>query len=197
MVSASVAALAAGGADAAVVVLAEGLQDDFQQVLADATVPVRFVVGGATRQESVANGLAAIAADPELAGCRLVLVHDAARALVPPEVTARVIAAVRAGARGCVPVTAVVDTIREVDEGGSHVVDRSRLRAVQTPQGFDREVLVEAHARLRVTGEHVTDDAAAVEALGWPIVLVEGSREAFKITEPFDLAVAEALAGGR
>mgnify|MGYP003376361238 FL=1 len=90
-----------------------------------------------------------------------------------------------------------MDTIREVDEGGSHVVDRSRLRAVQTPQGFDREVLVEAHARLRVTGEHVTDDAAAVEALGWPIVLVEGSREAFKITEPFDLAVAEALAGGR
>ena len=75
------------------------------------------------------------------------------------------------------------------------VVDRSGLRAVQTPQGFARDVLVSAHAA--AAGSDYTDDAAVCEASGYEVVLVPGSREALKITEPYDLAVAEAIVAGR
>ena len=128
---------------------------------------------------------------------RFVLVHDAARAGVPPEVVARVIAALEAGAVGCVPVVPVVDTIRRVSEDGSTLVDRRPLRAVQTPQGFDRELLHRAHKEVRARGLSVTDDAAAIEVLGERVSLVEGSPEAFKVTEPLDLAFAEAVLKGR
>lgn len=197
LVALSVEALAAGGVTDAVVVVPEALQEEFRYELADATIPVLVVPGGRERQDSVRHGLRAIAQAAELAQCRHVLVHDAARALVPPEVTARVIAALRAGAVGCIPVVPVVDTIRQVEGSGSKVVDRSTLRAVQTPQGFDRDVLSEAHAKLAETARQVTDDAAAVEALGHSITLVEGHRDALKITEPQDLWFAEAIAGNR
>jgi 2-C-methyl-D-erythritol 4-phosphate cytidylyltransferase len=148
------------------------------------------VVGGATRQESVATALARVAADVEG-----VLVHDVARAFVPVEVIDRVLAALDAGADGAVPVVAVTDTIRSCDpmtgELGS-VVDRTRLRAMQTPQGFRRPALTEAHERGR--GTHVTDDVALLEALGRPVVAVAGDERAFKITVPLDLALAEIVA---
>ena len=82
---------------------------------------------------------------------------------------------------------------QELVEDGSTVVDRARLRAVQTPQGFRRGVLEEAHRVLAESDTIVTDDAAAAEYIGCTVTLVEGSRDAFKVTEPLDRVLAEAL----
>ncbi|MFT3876866.1 MAG: 2-C-methyl-D-erythritol 4-phosphate cytidylyltransferase [Propioniciclava sp.] len=214
----SVRQLAAGGVGAVVVVVPADERAAFEAVLASAPIPVTIVAGGAERQHSVANGLAALdslhasspagmpsprvlpdaAALPDASGDPLddlvVLVHDAARAFVPAAVVARVIDAVRSGSSAVVPVIPVSDSIREVHDAGSTVVNRSRLRAIQTPQGFARGVLVEAHAALADTGTIVTDDAAAAEYLGHDVTLVEGSRYSFKVTDPFDLLIAEAFA---
>lgn len=193
----SIEQLASGGCTHALVVLAPGTQDAFAAALAAAPIPVSYVVGGAVRQDSVRFGLAAVAADPALGASRIVLVHDAARALVPSEVVRRVIDAVASGAVAVIPVVPVIDTVRELTTDGSNVVDRSALRAVQTPQGFDRRVLTEAHARVAADGVEVTDDAAVCEYLGHPVTLVEGARESMKVTEPLDLVLAEAIASRR
>jgi 2-C-methyl-D-erythritol 4-phosphate cytidylyltransferase len=190
--------LAAGGVEQAVVVIAPGEQAAFETALADSPIPAGYVFGGARRQDSVAAGLAAIAGDPKLAGCEFVLVHDAARALVPAAMVARVIEALRGGALGCVPVVPIVDSLRSVDpSGASFVVDRLVMRSVQTPQGFRRDVLQAALAHAEAAGIEVSDDATAVEAMGEAVVLVEGSREALKVTEPTDLVLVEAIARSR
>jgi 2-C-methyl-D-erythritol 4-phosphate cytidylyltransferase len=139
------------------------------------------VVGGATRSASVANGLVAVPARASV-----VLVHDAARPLATPALFARVAEAVRSGADAAVPVVTVIDTIRDV---GGGTVDRDRLRAVQTPQGFRASVLRSVHSG----PADATDDAALVEAAGGAVVLVEGERANLKITEPSDLHVAATL----
>ncbi len=193
LVSHSIDGLAAGGVDRVVIVIAPGLDDAFADVVAGSPIPARCVHGGDERQDSVRIGLAAIAADPELATARYVLVHDAARALVPGDLVRRVIGALRDGAVAAIPVLPVVDTIREVTGTGSATVDRNRFRVVQTPQGFDRDVLERAHRLVADDGLQVTDDAAAVEALGHPVALVAGDREALKVTEPLDLLFAEAI----
>ncbi|MEO9133577.1 MAG: 2-C-methyl-D-erythritol 4-phosphate cytidylyltransferase [Jatrophihabitantaceae bacterium] len=153
-------------------------------------VPSATVVpGGRTRQESVARGLAALADDVEL-----VLVHDVARAFVPPAVLDRVLQALDAGAAAVVPVVPVTDTIRAYSAGTNELgatVDRSSLRAVQTPQGFSRATLDAAHAG---ADPDATDDASLVEAIGGQVVAVRGAEEAFKVTVPLDLARAEAVA---
>lgn len=157
---------------------------------ASALVPTAAVVaGGGTRQESVDRGLAALADDVDA-----VLVHDVARPFVPAEVISRVVAALSDGAEAVVPAVAVVDTVKRVDASGAVIetLDRTSLRAIQTPQGFRRSVLVEAHAA--ADGSGVTDDAALVEARGVPVVVVEGADESFKITRPWDLALAEVVA---
>jgi 2-C-methyl-D-erythritol 4-phosphate cytidylyltransferase len=148
---------------------------------------VIVVAGGATRQDSVAAALHAVPADFDL-----ILVHDAARALTPPELFESVALALREGAVAVIPVLPVVDTIKRVGDDGEVVatVDRSPLRSVQTPQGFRRDVLVAAHAGAVDTH---TDDAGMVEALGIRVDTVPGSEHAFKITRPFDLRLAEAL----
>ena len=155
--------------------------------LSSPAVRLLVVSGGASRQASVAAALAAV---PEEFG--IVLVHDAARALTPPELVETVADAVRGGHGAVIPVLAVVDTIKQVDNSGIVVgtVDRSVLRAVQTPQGFRRDVLTSAHAA--AVDEH-TDDAGMAEKLGVPVHTVPGSEAAMKITRPFDLAVAELL----
>lgn len=148
---------------------------------------VTVVAGGASRQASVAAALAA--ADPQFG---IVLVHDAARALAPPELVERVAAAVRGGLPAVIPVLPVVDTIKQVDDAGRVVgtVDRAVLRAVQTPQGFRRDVLTAAHAA--AVDEH-TDDAGLAEKLGVPVHTVPGDEAALKITRPLDLTIAAAL----
>ena len=151
---------------------------------------VRVVAGGTTRQASVAAGLAALSERVDL-----VLVHDVARAFAPTATIARVVGALRAGADAVVPVVAVTDTLRATDPATGElgaVVDRSQLLAMQTPQGFRRDVLVKAHAQ-GLTG--VTDDAALVEAMGVRVTAVAGDERAFKITVPLDLVLARVLAG--
>ncbi|RLP92770.1 2-C-methyl-D-erythritol 4-phosphate cytidylyltransferase [Micromonospora sp. CV4] len=149
--------------------------------------PVTVVPGGAERQASVAAALAAVPAGPTI-----ILVHDAARALTPPELVESVAAAVRDGRDAVIPVLPVVDTIKEVGAGEVVLgtVDRSALRAVQTPQGFRRSVLTAAHA---AAGDSLTDDAGLVEKQGIAVSCVPGSEYALKITRPFDLALAEHL----
>ena len=122
--------------------------------------------------------------------------HDAARPLVPVELVDAVAAAIRAGAGAVIPALPVADTVKEVD--GGLVVgtpDRSRLVAVQTPQGFARDVLEKAHAA--AAGGDATDDAGLVERLGIPVRTVPGSEEAFKVTRPVDLLLAEAILARR
>lgn len=170
-----------------------GLEQDLRVVAqaAAGALPVRVVTGGATRVESVGAALAEVPA-----GVRVVLVHDAARCLVPVAVIAAVADAVLGGAAGAVPVVPVVDTIREVAAGGaSRTLERSALRAVQTPQGFAADVLRRAHASASPGATGATDDAGMVEALGLPVVLVPGDARAFKITTLMDLLLAEALLG--
>ncbi len=147
---------------------------------------VVVVEGGPDRVDSVARALAALAP-----GVGLVLVHDAARCLTPPVVFACVVDALRAGAQAAVPVLPVPDTVKRVD--GDRVLatlPRADLRAVQTPQGFRRDVLEQAH---RVAGPRHTDDAGMVEALGITVITVPGHDEAFKVTGPLDLLLAEAV----
>ena len=179
----SVAAMAAADVDLVVVTAPAEHVAEFG-ALAPAA---RVVAGGATRQDSVRLALAALPDEVDV-----VVVHDAARAFVPEDVVRRVLAAVHAGADGVVPVVALPDTVKEVDAAGVVVrtLDRSSLRAVQTPQGFRREVLARAHAA-GLAG--ATDDAALVEAIGGTVTTVEGSADAMKVTTPLDLAVAEAL----
>jgi 2-C-methyl-D-erythritol 4-phosphate cytidylyltransferase len=146
-------------------------------------------VGGATRQDSVANGLEDLPAD-----LGVIVVHDAARPLVPDAVVSRVIAEARNG-RAAIAALPVVDTLKEVDAEGRIVrtVPRERLWRAQTPQAFPREILVRAYAAARARGLRVTDDAALCEALGIPVVVVKGSERAMKVTEEADFARADAL----
>ena len=174
--------------------------------LAGAGPGIRVVAGSsASRQASVALGLRAALEDCPRAG--VVLVHDAARALTPPEVVRRVVAAVRAGHDAVVPALAVTDTVKEIAPAGPagsgvEIVvgtpDRSRLRAVQTPQGFAVAALVRAHELGAARGAHealaASDDAGLVEAAGGRVVVVEGDPLALKVTTPLDLALAELLA---
>jgi 2-C-methyl-D-erythritol 4-phosphate cytidylyltransferase len=150
-------------------------------------------VGGRDRSESVASGLEDI---PEEVA--VVLVHDAARPLVPDAVIDRVIDEARKG-HGAVPALPVVDTLKEVDDSGTIVrtVERARLWRVQTPQGFPRELIERAHLEARRSRgpglAAATDDAALCERLGLPVVIVPGSERALKITDERDFARAEAL----
>jgi 2-C-methyl-D-erythritol 4-phosphate cytidylyltransferase len=149
------------------------------------------VAGGASRQESVRRALASL---PDSVAS--VLVHDAARPLAPVELVDTVAGAVRDGADAVVPAVPVADTVKRVDgEQVVETVDRSALRAVQTPQGFRRSVLEEAH--LAAGAEESTDDAALVERLGCAVMVVPGAEEAFKVTRPLDLVLAEAVLARR
>ncbi|GGI07800.1 2-C-methyl-D-erythritol 4-phosphate cytidylyltransferase [Egicoccus halophilus] len=186
----AVAGLAAAGLPPPVVVCAPGEQAAFRRALAGLTVAA-LVAGGEDRTASVAAGLAVLPEDVEV-----VLVHDAARALVPADVIRQVAAAVTGDVVAAAPGVPVSDTLKRVV--GSEVVAtvaREGLVAVQTPQAFDRAALAAAHA----TGARATDDLALVEALVTQgrlpgrVVVTPGAFAAMKVTFPADLVVAEAL----
>lgn len=168
---------------------------------AAADVRLDVVAGGRTRQESVAAGLAEL-----VDGVDVVLVHDAARPFAPPGLVARVVDAVRAGHVAVVPGLPVVDTVKRVGAGGAagrpvlQTVPRADLVAVQTPQGFDRDVLERAHAvgsgRAADEATAASDDAGLVEAQGVAVWVVPGDERAAKVTTARDLLVAQALTTG-
>lgn len=141
--------------------------------------------GGETRFHSVRNALAVVA------DARLVAVHDGVRPLVSAELIGRVFEAARQHG-AAIPVVEPVDSLRLLDDaGGSAACDRRRIRAVQTPQAFRREIIVAAYKT--VYDPRFTDDASVVESAGTPVVLCAGDAANIKITAPTDLAVAQAL----
>lgn len=178
---------ASGIADQIVVTIPAGCEDGFAPLVGDALV----VVGGSTRQESVSKGVSALETDH-------VLVHDAARCLTPPDVFRRVAQTLRAGHDAVIPVLPVTDTIKVLDRRTEpaavrETLDRSSLGAVQTPQGFSRDLLLAAHTHVWDGADGAPDDAALVEAMGEQVVTVVGDAKAMKVTTAFDLKLAELL----
>jgi 2-C-methyl-D-erythritol 4-phosphate cytidylyltransferase len=154
-----------------------------------------LVSGGATRADSVRCGLAAVPAEAEV-----IVVHDAARPLAPPELFAAVLEALREEeVVGAVPGLAPSDTIKVVNRSMNvtHTLDRTTLVAVQTPQAFLAPVLRAAHGRAQHDGDAAaTDDAMLVEAAGGRVRVVPGDPANLKITTPDDLATAERILAG-
>lgn len=152
-------------------------------------MPVTIVAGGNTRQASVWNGLCALPAD-----CTHVLIHDGARCLVDENTIRRCMESVEACNTGVAAIPAI-DTIKQVD--GNEIVnatpDRSKLRAVQTPQGFTVELIRRAHEAAQASSFLGTDDASLVERLGEPVRLTLGDRRNIKLTTPEDIQMADAF----
>ena len=149
---------------------------------------ITVVVGGTTRSESVRAGISALSGN-----AKYVLVHDAARALASTQLAKSVLTALEKGEVAVIPGLELIDTVKSVDASG-HVTstpDRTTMRRVQTPQGFDVEVLKKAHS----TGADATDDGALVEALGHKVLIINGEEHALKITTPSDLATALSMLG--
>ena len=153
--------------------------------------PVRVVTGGATRAESVSNGLAAIEGDVEV-----VAVHDGARPFVSVDEIERTIEKAKEMGAACL-VGSVTDTIKTIAGGEiSGTLDRDKLRRALTPQVFKTEVIRRAF-EVGDLDESVTDECYLVEKLGHPIAFVEGSSRNIKITHAEDLTLAEMIAKGR
>jgi 2-C-methyl-D-erythritol 4-phosphate cytidylyltransferase/2-C-methyl-D-erythritol 2,4-cyclodiphosphate synthase len=163
-----------------------------QRELLEAALPGRtpllLAEGGATRRESVLSGLRAIGA------ADMVLVHDAARPLVPSAVVDRLLEALDQ-ADGAVPVLPVADTLAQAGERLGEVVDRAALLRVQTPQAFRYDLIRTVHEGW--SGPEPTDDAQMLRAAGHAVALVEGDTMLDKITRSEDFAAAEARLGAR
>ena len=188
MVTRAVQAMLSGGADRAVVVAPEAWVEKFAYFFSAYTDRVKVIPGGLIRQDSVRLGLA------HVGNASIVLVHDAARPLVPPFVTDRVIEAVRDGAPAVIPVVPQVDSLRRIRRSWTVAVDRSTFLRVQTPQGFSADVLRAAHEN--AGDKEFTDDATMCEAIDVPVMTVPGDGLGFKITDPMDLVLAEVIARG-
>lgn len=152
----------------------------------------RVVPGGETRILSVQAGLSEVSADAEL-----IAIHDGARPFLTTEILEEVIQT--AGERGAAaPAVPVKDTIKIVKDGVvQRTPDRSSLFAVQTPQVFDADLIRGALAKALQDDAAVTDDCAAVERMGFPVVLTRGSEENIKITTPSDILLGETILEGR
>ena len=162
---------------------------DFEAILGDLslTKPIELIQGGATRQESVYNGLQALPPDADR-----VLIHDGARCLATAQLFDRAAEALL-NCPGLIVAVPVKDTIKVVDEHRivRDTPERSNLWAAQTPQGFEVELLKKCHEEGRLKGWEVTDDAALFEKCGLPVTIVEGEETNLKVTTPVDLALAE------
>lgn len=160
------------------------------ELVGEFEISLDVVLGGDTRQGSIANALAELAE-----GVDIVLVHDAARALTPTSLFASVAESVRTTKTSSLPVMRVVDTIKRIDAHTVlETVDREVLRSAQTPQGF---LAIELKAAYASAEAEYTDDAALMQAAGHRILAVDGDERAFKITTAADLAAAELRFAGK
>ena len=169
--------------DAVQVVIAEGQEEAYAAAVGERPLPAP-VIGGATRQQSVRNGLAALAGQ----NVERVLIHDAARPFLPPVVIDRLLGALDAN-DGAVPVLGVVDTLARGDGILGDTVARDGLVRVQTPQAFRFEAIRAAHDAW--DGPEATDDAQVARAAGLTVATVEGDPTLDKITYDADFARAE------
>ena len=169
--------------DEIVITAPTGYETEFRKIVGESA---KVITGGVLRSDSVRLALDSLSPSIEY-----VLVHDAARGLATPDVARRVLDALKAGESAVIPVLPVVDTIKEIDSAGyvRTTPDRSALRSIQTPQGFEVSVLRRAHE----ASEDATDDAALVEALGIKVKTIDGEARALKITNPSDIATAHSL----
>lgn len=162
---------------------------DLKEILAGLSLitPVQLIQGGATRQESVYNGLQALPVEAEQ-----VLIHDGARCLVTPDLLDRCAETIL-HCSGLIAAVPVKDTIKVVNDAGliQSTLVRQQLWAAQTPQAFDVQLLKQCHAEGRRQGWEVTDDAALFEKCGLPVQIVGGEETNLKLTTPVDLAIAE------
>lgn len=140
---------------------------------------VRLLQGGETRQDSVWNGL-------EQASEKLVLVHDGARPYITRELIERLKKAMDAHPAAILAIP-VRDTLKRLENGLLKTVEREGLYAAQTPQAFDRDLLVKAYRNAQEKGFQGTDEASLLEAIGEPVFLVSGHPDNKKITDPFDI----------
>ena len=170
-----------GHVDEVVVAVSPDMCEEVNRQLGE---KVKLILGGETRQASVHNLLAATDAD-------IVLIHDAARPFLGAQVIQAVVREVENVGAASVTMR-VADTLIRAETGAG--VDRQDLRAVQTPQGFKREVIVRAHQNAVEQSIAATDDAGLVRLIAHPVALVEGSQWLMKVTTPADLEIAEALA---
>ena len=195
------ALLASGVVDEVIVLVSPDMEPEAARIIgridtagaksATNAVPIRLVHGGSERADSVWAGLQAIPDDDAV-----VLIHDAARALIPPAMVRDVAKRVLEGAPAAVPVVPVADTIKEVAaDAVVSTPDRSRLRAVQTPQAFRLSALRQANLDYWAEQPEftATDDASLMEWHGERVATVPGDTLAFKITTPIDLTLAHAL----
>ena len=169
--------------DEIVITAPTGYETEFRKIVGESA---KVITGGVLRSDSVRLALDSLSPSIEY-----VLVHDAARGLATPDVARRVLDTLKAGESAVIPVLPVVDTIKEIDSAGyvRTTPDRSALRSIQTPQGFEVSVLRRAHE----ASEDATDDAALVEALGIKVKTIDGEARALKITNPSDIATAHSL----
>jgi 2-C-methyl-D-erythritol 4-phosphate cytidylyltransferase len=156
----------------------------------------KLVAGGPTRQESVKNGLAALAEDGLDQPKRPVLIHDGARPLFDSKRLSMLIDIVcQTGA--CTIGVPVKDTIKNVDNNKiTDSPDRNRLWQAQTPQGFQYQLIKEAFDQAAADGFIATDDASLLERLGHPVQMLKGDYRNIKVTTPEDILIAVALLGG-
>ena len=181
------------GLEEVIVVVADGERSYIEEQVEAMQLPwtVKYAMGGVERQDSVASGLSQVSDVADI-----VLVHDGARPLATKELASRVIEGAKEyGA--VVPAIPVVDTIKRVDSAGvvKETLVRSELYAMQTPQGFQRSVLLEAHAYAKEHSYQGTDDVSLVEFQGRPVHIVEGDRKNIKLTVPEDVAMAKKYLG--
>jgi 2-C-methyl-D-erythritol 4-phosphate cytidylyltransferase len=170
-----------------VVVVPEEDIDEAQTCLKEFKKKIRVVSGGKTRSDSVMNGLSAAGI------CNIALIHDGVRPFVTASLIERVIEGTKE-ADGCIPVLPVIDTIKIAENGFIRkTVPREYLFAVQTPQAFKMEKILDAHKKA-IGREYIpTDDSMLIEESGGSIKIVEGERFNIKITLPEDMILAEAI----
>ena len=178
--------------DEIVIAAPAGYEAEVARSLRKLSVPVVVITGGASRTESVSLALAHLTPD-----VRYVLIHDAARAFAPVSLLRRVLKVLHEGAEAVVPALVIPDTIKIVDEHEQvrRTLARESLRAVQTPQGFSRELIERAHREAVAHGRVGTDDASLVEAIGGTVLVIPGEERAQKITTASDLARLRKMRG--